>query len=476
MPRHKIIRGLSATTLQLIINQLFGVVIFYILSLTLDKNSFGELNWTLAVLLTAFNLLSFGIDQVLVKKIAAGGDMTKLLSLYVFHTIIAGILFYGLLFMAAFLFPYFFVHHHLLLLIGIGKLFLFFSTPFKQLVTGLQKFNLLLYMSVCSSISRGLALVVISLFGYMSIQTVVIIFVAGDALELLICFFINRKVVRPGKFFTWNRQEYLLLLRESLPQVGVVIFTSAIARFDWIFIGVFVSDVKLAEYSFAYKIFEITTLPLLAIAPLLVPFFTIFFQHQKENNPSSIKNVKFLFRMEMVVAGLTALLLNLLWIPLIDPVTNGKYGTVNIRTIFILSLCIPALYLNNFLWSIHFAMGKLKSIFFIFAITFSVNVLGDIVLIPLYKNEGAAIAFVMAVFIQSVLYIRISGFYWVQKFRTSLIICSCCALISGFLSLNLFGSAWAVIGFASLTYLLLLFAASQLRWGDLGEMRMFFKQ
>ena len=180
--------------------------------------------------------------------------------------------------------------------------------------------------------------------------------------------------------------------------------------------------------------------------------------------------------MEIVVAGLTALLLNLLWIPLIDPVTKGKYGAVNILTIFILSLCIPALYLNNFLWSIHFAMGKLKSIFFIFAITFSVNVLGDIVLIPLYKNEGAAIAFVMAVFIQSVLYIRISGFYWVQKFRTSLIICSGCALISGFLSRNLFGSAWAVIGFASLTYLLLLFAASQLRWGDLGEMRMFFKQ
>ena len=92
-----------------------------------------------------------------------------------------------------------------------------------------------------------------------------------------------------------------MLVRESLPQVGVVIFTSAIARFDWIFIGLFVSDVKLAEYSFAYKIFEITTLPLLAIAPLLVPFFTIFFQQKKENNSVSVQNVKFLLRMEMVL-------------------------------------------------------------------------------------------------------------------------------------------------------------------------------
>src|SRR5580698_10086307 len=99
MLKQKIIRGLSATTLQLVINQLFGVVIFYILSRELTKNNFGELNWTLAVLLSAFNLLSFGIGQVLVKKIAAGGNISTLLSLYVLHTIITGILFYGLLFL-----------------------------------------------------------------------------------------------------------------------------------------------------------------------------------------------------------------------------------------------------------------------------------------------------------------------------------------------------------------------------------------
>jgi len=49
----KIIRGLPASTLQLIINQLFGFLIFYVLSRALTKSNFGELNWSLAVLLTA---------------------------------------------------------------------------------------------------------------------------------------------------------------------------------------------------------------------------------------------------------------------------------------------------------------------------------------------------------------------------------------------------------------------------------------
>jgi O-antigen/teichoic acid export membrane protein len=476
MMKAKIIRGLSATTLQLIINQLFGFVIFYVLSRGLNKTSFGELNWTLAVLLTSFSLLSFGIDQVLVKKIAAGGNISTLLSLFFLHTIFSGLLFYGLLFLSSIIFPEFFVRHNLLLLIGIGKLFIFFSTPFKQLVTGLQKFSLLLYMSICSNVLRALALILMVFYGNLTLQAIIIIFIAGDAFELLVCFVINRFAIKPGRFYVWNRREYLLLLTESLPQVGVVIFTSAIARFDWIFIGIFASAEKLAEYSFAYKIFEISTMPLLAVAPLLVPFFTIFFQQQKQHIPSSVSNVKFLLRVEMIVAALTALLLNLLWIPIIDPVTQGKYGAVNIHTIFILSLCIPALYLNNFLWSIHFVMGKLKSLFVIITITFAVNIVGDVILIPFFSNEGAAFAFILAVFIQSILCIRITDLPWLKNGWFSLVFCSGAALVSGMVCRYFFWSDWIVISFAVITYFLILGATMQIKWNDVRELRSIFRK
>jgi O-antigen/teichoic acid export membrane protein len=60
--------------LQLVANQLFGLVIFYILSTSLSKDNFGLLNLALAILLGVFNILSCGMDQLVVKKIAADDD------------------------------------------------------------------------------------------------------------------------------------------------------------------------------------------------------------------------------------------------------------------------------------------------------------------------------------------------------------------------------------------------------------------
>ena len=79
------IRNISANTFQLLINQGFGLVIFYVLSRELDKSAFGEVSWALAVLLTAFNVLSLGIDQLIIKRIASGTNPSTLLSLYLFH-------------------------------------------------------------------------------------------------------------------------------------------------------------------------------------------------------------------------------------------------------------------------------------------------------------------------------------------------------------------------------------------------------
>jgi len=44
--KRKLVKNLSANTLQLIINQLFGLIIFYILSVCICKNSFGQIAWS----------------------------------------------------------------------------------------------------------------------------------------------------------------------------------------------------------------------------------------------------------------------------------------------------------------------------------------------------------------------------------------------------------------------------------------------
>ncbi len=460
--KRRLLQNLSVNTIQLIINQLLGLGIFYVLSTGLDKNSFGQINLSLAILLAVFNILSFGIDQLVIKKIAAGVDARSLLSIYIFHVVITGFVFYGLLFLGTVLLPHTDRLYSILLLIAIGKLMIFFSTPFKQAANGMERFKLLAYMSVISNLLRCLGLIAFALLHSLTLFNIIAIFIVGDLTELLFCAYLFTRSTNIPLTVKWDRVNYFQLLRESLPQTGVVLITSALARFDWIFIGFMVSAIKLAEYSFAYKIFEISTLPLLAIAPLLIPFFTKLFQQQDHR----IAELKFLVRVEMIVAAFIGLLLNLCWSPIIDGLTSGKYGLINVKTIFILSLCMPLLYLNNFLWTIYFAQGRLKMILTSFILTFLVNVIGDILLISFLKNEGAALAFLAACLTQTIYYLKKNDIDELESVWQPLIACTLGALVSGFLSRFLFPGNWLMLPAAIVFYIIIIFVTMQARLSD----------
>ncbi|HWZ36051.1 MAG TPA: oligosaccharide flippase family protein, partial [Mucilaginibacter sp.] len=320
------LKNFSANAMQLLANNAFGLVIFYVLSTGLSKADFGRLNLALAILLAAFNILSCGIDQLIVKKIAADEDRESALSLYIIHTAISGLIFYGLL-----LIGYQFIHnasvYQILLLIGIGKFLIYLSTPFKQAANGLEKFNLMAWQSVVSNFVRCAGLLICFLLHRFELTAIIIIFIAGDVLEFAIGLILFKRLAGIPIVLKWDKTHYFSLVKEALPQIGVVIITSSLARFDWIFIGFMLSAVKLAEYSFAYKVFEVALLPLSAIAPLLIPRFTKMFKQGDVN----IGGMKFLIRTEAIIAGLSVLLINIYWSPAIDWMTHGKYGAVNER-------------------------------------------------------------------------------------------------------------------------------------------------
>ena len=464
--KRKFIRDISANSLQVIINQVSGLVIFYVLSAFFSKNDFGEINWSLAILLSVFSILSFGIDQVTVKKIAAGEDARSVLSMYMMHVLLAGGLFYSFLLFSYFIFPGF-QHHNLLLFLGFGKLMIFFSTPFKQLANGLEKFRALFYMSVCSNIIRSSSLILFSFFSKPDLTTVIIIFITGDVAELLLSFFITKKILEIPLQVKLNKINYLNLLKESLPQVGVVIFTSAIARFDWIILGILASNIIVAEYSFAFKVFELTTLPLLVIAPVLIPLFTrLFHLHAGKPAKEKINDLFILLRFEMILSSLVALMLNVLWIPVIDFITNGKYGAVNRYTILILSACMPFIYANNFLWTINFAKSELKKIFYIFFITFLINVISDLILIPFFGSEGAATGYLVAIIIQFILFRMKTDFPHLKKSGYSIFVCPIAAFASGALAILLFNSTFTIFVMSIFFFFIILIFSRQLRFTD----------
>lgn len=464
--KRKFLHDVSLNTLQVVVVQSCALIIFYLLSTRLTKNEFGEMNWTLAVFLTAFGILALGIDQVAVRRMASGNSPAPLLSTYIRHVLTAGGLFYIVLFTGSILFPSFFQQHRLLLLLGAGKLLLFFSTPFKQLATGLEQFRWLLLMAVTSNILRAAALLVLDGINLLNLHVAVVVFVAGDLAELLVCVFIMQSMMKIPLKLQWNNGDYKSLVKEALPQFGVAVFASALSRLDWIFLAALTGNVILANYSFAYKVFEVATLPMLVMAPLLIPRFTRLFHHTGKIPGDKITDLFVLLRLQVIMASMVALILNILWVTVIDSLTGNRYGAVNQVTILLLSASMPFLYLNNFLWTINFAQGRLKMIFYVFLTSFILNLAGDMVLIPFFNAEGAAMAYSIAIIGQSAIYLRKTALAGLQQNSYRLLICPLAAMAGGFVTTTFFDMLWIKLLLAPAIYLLLLYAARLISFTD----------
>lgn len=364
------------------------------------------MNWSIAIIATCISIISFGMDQVIVKKIAAGGDINEIATLHWIHVFITGTVFFALLVAASFLFPFFFALHPYLTGFAISLVILYYSSPFRQVAHGKEWFHYLSLISICSNLIK-VALIMAAVYIYkFSVSSVIIIYSIASAAELLTGIFLIRSKFNLALTRKWNIKKYGAVIRESLPQLGVIIFNSGIARFDWILLGLMTTTVITAEYTFAYRVFELAAFPLLIIAPVLLPRISRYIVSSSHQMGKFEKEFLLLIKLEMIIACFIPLALNLIWADLLNPVTDDKYGSTNATVFLLLSVSIPFLYLNNFFWTIAFAGGKTKKIISNITITFLINIAGGLILIPLMKGEGAAIAYLVAIIIQSVLFIH----------------------------------------------------------------------
>lgn len=465
----RFIKDISASTVQVLLNQALGVLIFLIMSRFLSKTSFGELNWSLAILTFVTSILSLRLEQVVVRRVAAGEDDARLLTVFAGHIFFTGILFFAVLLAGSFVFPDFFSQHDLLLLLAVSHLLSFFSSPFKQLANGKEDFRILAIMSSVANVTRTGGLLGIILFDSLTVQHVIGLYIISSMLELLTCLLLARYRLKTSISMRYGVADYLLLIRESLPQAGVVFLNASIARIDWILLGLLTTTpVITAEYSFAYKVYELSPLPLLVVAPVLLSRFSRFLStHSPEQLLQHTPELGILIRFEMIAATVIPLCLNLVWSPLIDGITGGKYGSVNEMTFFLLSWCIPFLYMNNLVWSFHFAQNQLGFIFRVTLAVFIVMLTGDLLLIPRYFATGAAVAYLAATIAEYAIYMWFSP---LSKLRDTWWspLCSCAAAAAGgFLAFFLTENPWLRLVVALPVFCLLLLATKQLRTSDI---------
>jgi O-antigen/teichoic acid export membrane protein len=472
----KLIRDISASSAQVLFNQVAGAVIFLVSSAWLSKETYGEFNWSLAILTFITAILSLRLEQIIVRKVASGADPSKLLTLFTGHIVISGLLFYGVLLAGYFLFPGFFKQHNILLILGISHLLSFFSSPFKQVANGKEEFRLLAWMSSIANIIRVCWLLITVATTILTIRELLLIYIVSSFIELIFCMVLTRARLRARISLHYPMKEYFLLIRESLPQAAGVFINASIARIDWILLGLFSGPVITAEYSFAYRAFELSPLPLLIIAPVLLSRFSRFFSR---HDPSTLLERKtelsFLVRMEMVAATFIPLVLNIIWSPLIDGLTYNKYGAVNKTSFLLLSLCIPFLYLNNLLWSVHFAQNHLKLILRITFLTFSIILAGDLFFIPLYDARGAAAVYLAATVVEYINYMRSSYISRLKETWLSPLVCMSVAAICGVLACYVTTSLPIRLLTGILLYFMLLLATKQLKKSDIKQIVKLFR-
>ncbi len=458
LPGQKFASDISHSSLQVILNQLFSIIIFYITSTYFAKNIFGEINWCLAVLMLIFSILGSGIDQIAIQKIASGNDATGFQKAYLFHVLLTGISFLTLLLVAGFYIRNISERFNLLLLLSISQLFTFIASPFKQIANGREKFRSLLMMSTSANLIKASILSAMAIMKSLSIYQFALIYIISSLVELMVCFHISRTIFPSKIEIGCSRKEYDELIKESAPQLGVIIFNAAIARLDWILLGILSSSVVLADYSFAYKAFELSAFPLLIIAPVLLPKISRWYGNAgSEKWSEKLKSLFLLARLEIILACYLSLILNIVWAPVIDGITGNKYGTVNSYTILLLSCSVPFLYANNILWSVNFAQKRLKLILTVFTLTFAVVCIGDAMLIPFFRGEGAATAYLTAIITQTFLFVKRTAIHCTSLIWRSLLYCIISAFASGMLARYLTPIIWLQLILASGFYVALVF-------------------
>lgn len=402
--KKKLIKDISANTLQTVITQVFGLAIFYLTSKYLSKEDFGELNWSMAVISTIISIGSLGLDLVFVKRVAAGDNILQTSGIHFFHTLMVAVVLSLFVYCIHFFSSSFTSLHPVFYLVFLNLAIANIANSFKLCLNGLEAYRRLAVLALCTNVFKLLCIIVLFITKQFTISSVLFSYIGTSILEFVLGYFFMSKSISARVKPLLRVYEYKYFILESLPQLGVVLFDSALARIDWILLGILSTAAITAEYSFAYRIFELSKLPLLIISPVLLTRFSKLFAGNAEPDEVRKTELHFFFRLELFLLGLIPIVLISTWSPLIDLITNGKYGKVNEVTYWILAACIPLHGIINFLWTIAFVRGQLKVIMFVTICTSVLNIAGNLLLIPRFNGEGAGTAFLLSTIVQLLLY------------------------------------------------------------------------
>ncbi|OSZ79578.1 hypothetical protein CAP35_15405 [Chitinophagaceae bacterium IBVUCB1] len=389
--------------LQAIAVQVLGGIFFILILLFLPKDESGAIAWANNVALVLTMALSFGMDQVVVRRIAASDRSDWAAPAYFFHLLILNIISFAILSSISLvasnnlgsgmnLLPWMFLVQGLL----------YIAAPLKFFFNAKQQFKPYAIIAIISNTAKLFIGLLLIYYSNLTTANAIITLIACSLFELLALLLY---IIIKRKFsFAFKWIAYTKLIKESSAQFIAVLFDAIHARADVILIGIITTNAITAEYTLAYRAYEITKLPLTVIGPILLARLSRRFALSSTADTETKAKLQHILMLEGFLSTMIPLVLNILWSPLLDSMFDKKFGTVNAQVFLILSICIPLQFYINLLWTMCFSARKYRQISTIIGATAVLNILLNLAFIPIWQGTGAAIAFFITVVAQLIAY------------------------------------------------------------------------
>lgn len=217
-----------------------------------------------------------------------------------------------------------------------------------------------------------------------------IAFDAGILANSLICWFFSRRFVRAR--LTFDRHYSFQLLREAAPLGLAVLIITAYGRLDVLILRAFTDDASVGYYGFAYRVVDLAF-------PLSFFFvgsvFPLLSAYHAEGRLADFRN---LYRRSQDVLGVAAIAIVtaivLFAAPIVSVIGGSEYKPA-VVSMQILAGAVALIWLSNLADHGLIASGRQGALLWIALGGLAVNVASNLVLIPLYQEEGAAVATVL---------------------------------------------------------------------------------
>lgn len=404
--KNTLFKKFLSSGVQAISVQVIGGVFFFIIAKYLTKDSVGLYQWLNGIALALTMLLSYGMDQVVLRRIAATDRSDWAAAAYLFQVFAGSCIVFAMLFVMRFI-PAITNKEQVqyMALIFLSQAILFMGNPLKQLLNAKQLFAPYAIISTISN--AGKLVVAYWLIRNRTIDLPAVIYtLIGTAVFEFIA--LLGYALYAGQFsFYFKRVAYTKLLKEATPQFIAVLFDAVLARADVILVGIMCAEVVVAEYSFAYRIYEIAKLPITVVSPILLARFAPMLNTGNKLDTDKKNLLQSLLNIELFLAMMIPLVLCIIWSPLLDYVYDKKFGTSNHLQFLLLAVAIPFHFYINLLWNLGFAAKKTKELSRIMAATAIVNIVLNIILIPMYGGVGASIAYLVTTVALLILCLRL---------------------------------------------------------------------